>query len=163
MLLGGASAAEFLPRARALGFTGAQLYCASLGRASAAKMCRSVMIKGIEALLTESLLAARRYGVEDEVLESLSGLLPIADWRGLARYMIGRSLEHGRRRAAEMREAALTVGEAGVEPLMSRATALRQDWAAGHAAARSNDGLNQLLDALLVHPSPNPGSPHADH
>ena len=41
------------------------------GAASAAKMCRSVMVKGIEALLTESLLTARRHGVEDAVLASL--------------------------------------------------------------------------------------------
>ena len=42
-----------------------------IGRASAAKMCRSVIVKGMEALLGESLLAARHYGVESAVLESL--------------------------------------------------------------------------------------------
>ena len=39
-------------------------------------MCRSVMVKGMEALLGESLLAARHYGVESAVLESLDSLLP---------------------------------------------------------------------------------------
>ena len=52
--------------------------------------------------------------VEQVVLESLADLFPGLDWRTLARYMIGRSLQHGRRRAEEMREVALTVDEAGV-------------------------------------------------
>jgi hypothetical protein len=38
------------------------------------------MIKGVEALLTESMLAARHYGVEQVVLDSLSDLLPLPDW-----------------------------------------------------------------------------------
>src|SRR5205814_2940164 len=76
-------------------------------------MCRSVIIKGMEALLAESLLTARRHGVEDAVLASLQDLFPVGDWRALARYMISRSLQHGRRRAEEMREAVKTVAEAG--------------------------------------------------
>jgi hypothetical protein len=61
------------------------------------------------------------------VLNSLSDLLPVGDWEKLARYMISRALEHGARRAEEMREAAKTVAEAGIAPLMSEATAERQD------------------------------------
>ena len=75
-------------------------------------MCRSVMVKGIEALLLESLLARASYGVEDAVLDSLQILFPVDDWRKLARYMISRSLMHGARRAEEMREVARTVAEA---------------------------------------------------
>jgi 3-hydroxyisobutyrate dehydrogenase-like beta-hydroxyacid dehydrogenase len=121
-----------------------------IGRASAAKMCRSVVIKGIEALLTESLVAARRYGVEETVLESLHGMLPVGDWRVLSRYMISRSLHHGRRRAAEMREVAITVAETGIEPSMSAACAERQDWAAAHGAAKDHESLEALLDAILA-------------
>ena len=81
MLIGGPQASSFAPLARALGFTGVEVFDVCVGRASAAKMCRSVMIKGLEALLTEGLLAARHHGVEATVLESLSDLLPGADWR----------------------------------------------------------------------------------
>jgi 3-hydroxyisobutyrate dehydrogenase-like beta-hydroxyacid dehydrogenase len=105
------------------------------------------MIKGVEALLTESMLAARHYGVEQVVLDSLSDLLPLPDWNETAQYMISRSLEHGTRRAEEMREAARTVEEAGVAGLMSRAIAERQDWAAGHKDALSAD-LAAMLDAI---------------
>jgi 3-hydroxyisobutyrate dehydrogenase-like beta-hydroxyacid dehydrogenase len=148
--LGGPHAADFLPLAQSLGFTGAAVYSRTIGEASAAKMCRSVIIKGMEALLAESLLTARRHGVEDAVLTSLKDLFPVADWRKLARYMIGRSLQHGRRRAEEMREAVRTVAEAGVEPWMSRGCVERQQWAAAHAVVLDHEPLTEMLDALLA-------------
>jgi len=149
MLLGGPHAREFLDQAQTLGFTGAGFYADRVGPASATKMCRSVMIKGIEALLTESMLTARHYGVEKEVLASLSDLLPVGDWEKLARYMISRSLEHGVRRAEEMREVAQTVREAGLEPLMSAAAAERQDWTAAHKTALAEEQLSTMLDSIL--------------
>ena len=47
-----------------------------VGDASAIKMIRSVMIKGLEALTAECLLAARRAGVADAVLASLQNSDP---------------------------------------------------------------------------------------
>ncbi|HEY0648901.1 DUF1932 domain-containing protein [Phenylobacterium sp.] len=149
MLLGGAHAEAFLTAAGGLGFDGAVAYSPVVGRAAATKLCRSVMIKGVEALLTESLLAARHYGVEQVVLDSLSDLLPLPDWNKTAHYMISRSLEHGTRRAEEMREAARTVEEAGVPAPMSHAIAERQAWAADHRAALSPD-LIAMLDAVIA-------------
>jgi 3-hydroxyisobutyrate dehydrogenase-like beta-hydroxyacid dehydrogenase len=148
--LGGTHARDALPLLQSLGFRGAAVYSATLGAASAAKMCRSVIVKGLEALLAESLLTARRHGVEDAVLASLHDLFPGADWRHLARYMIARSLQHGRRRAAEMREAVRTVAEAGLEPWMSRGCVERQQWAGAHAEALSHEALTDLLDHLLA-------------
>lgn len=148
MLLGGTHAPDFLHRATSLGFEGAEVFSHRVGQASATKMCRSVMIKGIEALLAESMLAARWYGVEETVLASLSDLLPAPDWRGLAQYMISRALEHGTRQAEEMREAARTVEEAGVEPLMSRAVAARQDWTAAFKDALGEAELGAMLDRV---------------
>ncbi|MFL1463529.1 DUF1932 domain-containing protein [Roseococcus sp. DSY-14] len=148
MLLGGPHAGAFLPVAAALGLD-AQVFAGPLGGASAVKMCRSVMVKGLEALWAESLLAARHHGVERAVLDSLAELLPGVDAPELARYMIGRALVHGKRRAEEMREAARTVAEAGLEPLMAAATAGRQDWAAGRRAAWDGAApLEALLDAI---------------
>jgi 3-hydroxyisobutyrate dehydrogenase-like beta-hydroxyacid dehydrogenase len=149
MLAGGPHAAAFLPLGRALGFTGIEVFAADIGRASAAKMCRSVLVKGMEALLSESLLAARRYGVEDAVIDSLQDLFPMDDWHAHARYMVSRSLLHGRRRAEEMREVARTIADAGLSPWMSTACAERQDWAARHAAALTHEPLGDMLDAVL--------------
>lgn len=148
MLFGGPHATEFLPIARQLGFSGASVFSDRIGSASAAKMCRSVIVKGMEALLGESLLAARRYGVEDAVLDSLGTLLAKDDWHAQARYMISRSLIHGRRRAEEMREVARTIVEAGFEPRMSSACAVWQDWAAAHRAAAAHEDLNDMLDSM---------------
>ncbi|HMA49645.1 MAG TPA: DUF1932 domain-containing protein, partial [Magnetospirillaceae bacterium] len=150
MLLGGPHAEAFLPLGKEAGFAGMSFFSADYGKASAAKMCRSVMVKGIEALLTESLISARHYGVEETVLASLSDLFPVGDWPKLARYMISRALEHGTRRAEEMREVAQTVADAGLTPLLSSATAERQDWAASRKKALEAETLADLLDRLLA-------------
>jgi len=128
MLLGGPRAAEAAEALRALGFN-AQAISDRIGVASAVKMCRSVVIKGIEALAVESLFAARRFGAEREVLASLERTFPSMGWEGaLPDYLVSRVAEHGRRRAAEMREVALTLQGVGLDPLMASATAERQDW-----------------------------------
>jgi|HigsolmetaAR201D_1030396.scaffolds.fasta_scaffold00521_2 3-hydroxyisobutyrate dehydrogenase-like beta-hydroxyacid dehydrogenase len=150
ILLGGPHAEDFLPLAQQLGFTGTSVFAAEVGRASAAKMCRSVMVKGIEALLTESMLAARKYGVEQTVLDSLHDLFPGPDWHKLAQYMISRSLIHGKRRAEEMREVARTVEQAGLTPHMSAACAERQDWASKFRSAADAATLEEMLDAILL-------------
>lgn len=106
-----------------------------VGRASAIKMCRSIFIKGIEALMCECMLTARAYGVEDRILASLAQTYPGVDWEQQAGYLVMRVVEHGRRRAAEMREVADTIRETGLAPLMALATAERQDWIADLSAA----------------------------
>jgi 3-hydroxyisobutyrate dehydrogenase-like beta-hydroxyacid dehydrogenase len=150
MLLGGPHATAFLEMATPLGFA-AKVYSEEYGKASAVKMCRSVMIKGMEALITESMLTARRLGVEDDVLASLGETLPVPDWEAFARYMLIRSLQHGKRRAEEMREVARTVAEAHIAPLMSSSIAERQDVAAklGQGVDLKAD-LDGILDALLA-------------
>ena len=148
MLLGGPYAGAFLAEAAQFGFR-ASVFSEIYGQASATKMCRSVIIKGLEALLTESMLAARHYGVEATVLSSLSDLLPVGDWQKVATYMISRSIEHGKRRAEEMREVAETVAESGIAPLMTEACVVRQEWASRHRDAL-NDNLSDMLDAVLA-------------
>ncbi len=150
ILLGGPFAHIFKPVADQIGMTGAQVFSDNLGKASAAKMCRSVLIKGMESLLSESLLSARYFGVEDTVIGSLSDLFPGPDWQTLAPYMISRSLEHGGRRAEEMREVAKTVSEAGQPALMSSACAKRQDIAKGFADSSSPNNLTAMLDDILA-------------
>ncbi len=149
MLLGGPYASEFKALAASLGFSGASVYSERIGEASAAKMCRSIVVKGIESLLSESMLTARHYHVEEDVLQSLGDLFPGIDWPELARYMISRSVEHGTRRAEEMREVVATVADAGLAPLMSEACARRQDWAASFKNELRHEALTEMLDAML--------------
>jgi len=106
----------------------------TVGKASAIKMCRSSMIKGIEALVVECFVTARAYGIEDAIVDSLNRSFPGTDWERRGAYMTSRVLQHGRRRAAELREVATTVTEAGVAPRMAPAAAEVQDWVADRVA-----------------------------
>ncbi len=140
MLLGGARAAGLRDLLAPIGFA-MEVASPEVGVASAIKMCRSVMIKGLEALVTESFTAARAYGVEQRVLASLHETFPTLDWESLGSYLMSRSALHGKRRAEEMREVAVTVREAGLEPWMASATAERQDWMGRQKAPLGLDTL----------------------
>jgi 3-hydroxyisobutyrate dehydrogenase-like beta-hydroxyacid dehydrogenase len=100
-----------------------------IGDASLSKMLRSIFIKGIEALMLESLVAARHAGIEERILDSVQKTIPGIDWRKLATYNFERTVAHGARRAAEMHESAATVAELGLEPFVTEGIAKRIDWA----------------------------------
>jgi len=134
LLLGGPDAAALEPVLNGLGFA-ARVASEKLGVASATKMCRSVMIKGLEAMVIESFTTARAYGVEDAVLASLKETFPGIDWEKQASYFFQRVIEHGRRRSEEVREVAQTVREAGLTPWSAAGTAERQAWVADLADA----------------------------
>lgn len=142
MLLGGERAAAL---AEALAAWGLDTKAVSerLGVASAIKMSRSVMIKGLEALVIESYATARAYGVEDHVLPTLQETFPSIDWSRQGAYFFSRVVQHGQRRAEEMREAANTVREAGFAPTMAAAIAEKQQWVADQAKAGVFDGLDK--------------------
>ncbi len=129
ILLAGACAAEVASMLNAAGMN-LEVAGQRIGDASAIKMCRSIMIKGIEALTIECFMTARRCGIEDTVIASLNTSFPGVDWEKRGSYMIGRAVQHARRRAAEMREAIATVIEAGLAPTMSAASAQVLEWVA---------------------------------
>ena len=134
LLLGGVHAQALLPVITALGFC-AKVASSTLGVASATKLCRSVVMKGLEVMLIESLTAARHYGVEDAVIASLCETHPGVDWQQQASYAFQRVIEHGGRRSEEMREAARTVQDAGLVPLSAAGTAARDSWITEQAEA----------------------------
>jgi 3-hydroxyisobutyrate dehydrogenase-like beta-hydroxyacid dehydrogenase len=134
LLLGGPDATALLPMLNDLGFA-AKVASERLGVASATKMCRSVMIKGLEAMVIEAFTTARHYGVEDDVIASLNETFPSIDWNRQGAYLFQRVIEHGRRRSEEVREVAATVREAGLEPWSAAGTAERQAWVADLADA----------------------------
>lgn len=134
LLLGGPDAAALEPVVNALGFA-ARVASDKLGVASATKMCRSIMIKGLEAMVIESFTTARHYGVEDAVIASLQETFPAIDWEKQGAYFFQRVIEHGRRRSEEVQEVAVTVQEAGLVPHSAAGTAKRQAWVADLADA----------------------------
>lgn len=121
----------------------------AVGDASAIKMIRSVMVKGMEALTAECLLAARRAGVDGRILSSLQASNPGIDWPAQAAYNLERMMVHGRRRAAEMREVAATLDELGLPSALASATADWQQRIGDLELPGGTDALAERADAIL--------------
>lgn len=156
ILLGGALATELAAWLAPLGFN-VRVVADKVGVASAIKMCRSIMIKGLEALTTECLSTARQYGAEERVLASLHKSFPGMGWDDRQpHYLISRVAEHGRRRAEEMEEVARTAADVGVTPNMSRAIVATQrglvDSMAAHQLAYAEPFVWQVLVDTLYPP-----------
>jgi len=139
MLLGGAGAKAFADTMTPFGMRMDVLAGAKVGSAAAVKMCRSIVVKGIEALLFECVMAATKFDADDLVFASLKETWPGIDWKKLADYTSGRVVVHGERRAREMEEVAETLKAIGIDPIMAEATARRQDWSA-HMNLRAHFG-----------------------
>ena len=112
-----------------------------LGTASGIKILRSVLLKGTEALIDEMLLAARSYGLDDAVLASASKTLtrPFMD---TVASLTPSGVIHAKRRTEEVEMAAEAVADAGIEPLMARATVARLRW-------KENLGLKEHFNGVI--------------
>jgi 3-hydroxyisobutyrate dehydrogenase-like beta-hydroxyacid dehydrogenase len=130
ILLGGKAAPAFVELMAPFGMR-LQVVGENVGVAAATKMFRSIIVKGLEALMFECVLASVPYGADERVFSSLSESFPGIDWQKLANYMVSRVVIHGERRAREMEEVAETLKSLGIEPVMAEAAARRQDWCAG--------------------------------
>lgn len=149
VLLSGPGAEDAAGLLRSLGFA-PQPVAESIGAASAIKMVRSVMIKGIEALSAECFLAARRAGVEGQVLASLAASDPALDWPARAAYNLERMMVHGTRRAAEMREVVRTLEGLDMPAGMSAASAQWQERIAALGLPAGEADLVTRADSILA-------------
>lgn len=131
LLISGEYAVEAEALLQAAGFTKTRVVGDEIGRASAIKMIRSIMVKGVEALTAEMMLAATKAGVVDEVLSSLDASEKGDSWFTRAEYNVERMTTHGLRRAAEMEESCKTLEGLGIEPVMTSGTVRRQREQAG--------------------------------
>ena len=129
MFLGGKHAQEFVEVLSPFGMN-LEIISEQIGAASATKMCRSIIVKGMEALLFECVLGAVPYGADERVFATLEETMPGMNWKKMASYMVSRVIEHGERRARELEEVAVTLRDIGVEPMMTEAIVKRQDWGA---------------------------------
>ena len=146
LLVSGPAAEEACTRLQDFGFTSVRVVGEEVGRASAIKMIRSVMIKGVEALTAECFLAAHQAGVTEEICNSLG-----EDWRHKADYNFGRMLVHGLRRAAELREVASTLDDLGLDPVMTRGAVKWHQTLGEMGMTTPPDGLDATLDRIHSH------------
>jgi 3-hydroxyisobutyrate dehydrogenase-like beta-hydroxyacid dehydrogenase len=158
MLLGGPAAPLFVEAMKPFGLRMETLDGAPVGAAAAVKMCRSIVVKGLEALMCECVIAASRFDADRHVFASLNESFPGIDWTALADYMVGRVVVHGERRAREMEEVAETLRAIGIDPIMAEASARRQEWGAGlalssHFGPEGPKTYRELLDAIKSAPA----------
>jgi len=120
MLLAGPAAARAEAWMTPLGFQ-VKVLSERAGDASAVKIIRSVMTKGIEALSVECLVAAHRAGLVEEVMAGFEDI-QTRTFQGFLETMAVTHMQHARRRMEEGDKVQENLRELGIEPLMSAAT-----------------------------------------
>ena len=127
MLLGGTAARDFMALVAPLDFNVAFTQ-EEIGLASATKMVRSVMMKGMEALYLECMRAASHFGIEQDVLDSVDESIAGRNWTQNCDRVMPRTVIHAKRRADEMAQVAETLREIGIDPTMAEATERTLRW-----------------------------------
>ena len=152
MLLAGDGAAAFTA---AFSPRGMQLTVldAEAGAASAIKMLKSVVMKGLPQLLLEAFQAGEKFGVLDTLVASLGDSLNGKTIEQLANTFTARTLIHAKRRSAEMDDAVATLEAAGVDASMSRATQGQLDKLAATdwASLLGPDGSDMDYRSAIAH------------
>lgn len=98
------------------------------GKASASKMFRSIFMKGFVTLLIECVMAGRTYGIEDDVLASITETLTAGPLPEIVNGMISRCVIHAERREHEMDEVIATLKSLNIDSTMSVATKEKLHW-----------------------------------
>jgi 3-hydroxyisobutyrate dehydrogenase-like beta-hydroxyacid dehydrogenase len=93
-----------------------------VGDASAIKMVRSVFAKGLEGLFVEMLLAGKKYGVMEYVIDSISKSLEGKKIRDVMNTLVVSQAYHSERKKSEMDFVIDVLNQVDVKPLMSTAT-----------------------------------------
>lgn len=151
LLLAGSSATATAATLTELGMD-ASVVGDRIGQAATIKMCRSVFLKGFDAILLECLSAAELAGVREAVIDSIDASFPDFDLPAKIDGRVKRVSQHSKRRAAEMRDVSATVEQLGQTATMACATAeVLERLASSNAAAAvaSDDFQLQMLPTLL--------------
>jgi 3-hydroxyisobutyrate dehydrogenase-like beta-hydroxyacid dehydrogenase len=121
ILIGGPHAADAAAVLREAGLN-AECYSEHVGRASTFKMLRSVLSKGLEALLIEFMVAARRAGMADELWDELVKMTTRVPFERTAANWVQTHAVAYERRYHEMVQVAETLQGLEVEPTITAAT-----------------------------------------
>lgn len=120
-----------------------------VGTSSSVKMVRSIMVKGMEALFAECVVAGRLAGVDEQVLASLEASHPGFEWTKRAGYNLERMAQHGIRRAAEMDEVCEFLHHLGIDEPLSAGTVRWQRRVGELGLTVSQDDYQTTADALI--------------
>jgi len=150
ILLAGAAGATTAAALQQYGLR-ARFYWREIGLASAFKLIRSVFSKGMETLLIETLLAARRAGLFDDVWREIRTTLAQDGVERMLETWIRSHAVSSERRYCEMCEVGRFLEDLGVEPILTRAAAglLRRSNEVG-LAARFTREPERFADVIEV-------------
>ncbi|MEW5913486.1 MAG: NAD(P)-binding domain-containing protein [Thermodesulfobacteriota bacterium] len=96
-----------------------ELVQAPVGTAALIKMLRSVVLKGIEALMLEMFMAAQEYGLEDTMMQSIASTFNRGDFEKYSDMLMSTHGLHAARRCDETEMILETVKEVGVRPYVT--------------------------------------------
>lgn len=111
------------------------------GTASRIKLVRSVFMKGLEALLVETLLFARRCGSEKVVLTSIAETLNKVPFEKTVERMVCADTIHSERRSFEVAESIHLMREVGIEPVVASGVRSRLQRSAETGLAKELCGI----------------------
>lgn len=110
------------------------------GAASGMKLLRSIYMKGHDALLFEMMRAAEKYGIYDEIIQSVgTSLDPLSIAQQVDLVFPGVGI-HAARRAAELKGTIAMLEEAGIDATMSKAIRHQLELIAGLKLDEVNQG-----------------------
>ena len=148
LLIAGAQAEKAAAWLRPLGFD-IEILPGAAGRASAVKILRSILMKGLEALAVEFMVAARHQGLLEETL-ACTGDVDRRGFRDFISMLVQSHLVHGRRRHEEVELVNQMLRESGIEPLMSLATERSHFRTIAMGGLREGEPMPELEEALRV-------------
>ena len=136
------------------------------GAASAMKLLRSVCMKGLAALLLESLEGAQRYGITDALVADMARFIDGSPFEHLIKRWVCGTAIHAERRVHETTESMTLLRSLGASTRMTRSTrAILQDIAdmglRERFGAREPDTIAPVLDAIIELKSAKPRAPGA--
>jgi 3-hydroxyisobutyrate dehydrogenase-like beta-hydroxyacid dehydrogenase len=148
----GSGAEEFKRLFAPRGFN-VTLVAGAPGSAATLKMLRSVVTKGLEALVVEAMFAAWRAGVAREAFAAITEPMDAVKFSDFARMCLTSDPIHSGRRAEEMVSVAEVLRALAVEPIMVEAARRRLAWSAGLGARRhaETQSLTEYLDVLQLY------------
>lgn len=148
LYISGQKADQVAPQLQYLGFE-VTVISKNVGDASQIKMIRSAMVKGLEALTTECILAAHKAGVAPYVINSLEQSYPQLNLTQLSIYHMERMLTHGKRRSEELKSVVDTLTPLNINSSMSSGAIRWQQLMSDVSVTIEDQTLEQLAHQIL--------------
>lgn len=154
MLVCGERADQFVDLLGNMGFN-VTFVAREIGKASYLKMLRSVFAKGVEALLLEMLVAAKRCDLVEPLMRAIVEHMDGNSFYDIANTWLTTNAIHAERRAEEMDHVIETLNELNMKPIMAEATRERlrtsvQSGLKDFFKGKKPEDYREVIDALVT-------------